>query len=67
MKLKGFFIIFEGLSLKSVKNFFLEGESPTLIKLYLIVYAARFPSHQDTSSDVIWSGADGLNDHKGVD
>ena len=28
---KSFFIIFEGLSLKQIKTFFLEGESPTLI------------------------------------
>ena len=31
MKLKAFFIIFERLSLKQIKKFFLEGESPTLI------------------------------------
>ena len=31
MKLKAFFIIFEGqISLKQIKKFFLEGESPTL-------------------------------------
>ena len=30
MKGKAFFIIFEGLSLKQIKIFFLEGESPTL-------------------------------------
>ena len=30
MKWKAFFIIFEGLSLKQINNFFLEGESPTL-------------------------------------
>ena len=29
---KSFFIIFEGLSLKQIKNFFSEGESPTLNK-----------------------------------
>ena len=28
---KAFFIIFEGLSLKQIKTFFLKGESPTLI------------------------------------
>ena len=32
MKLKVFFIIFEGLSLKQIKNI-MEGESPTLTKL----------------------------------
>ena len=30
MKYKAFCIIFEGLPLKQIKNFFLEGESPTL-------------------------------------
>ena len=30
MKQKAFFIIFEGLSLKQIKQTFLEGESPTL-------------------------------------
>ena len=32
MKLKVFFIIFEGLSLKQIKKIFLEGESEILIK-----------------------------------
>ena len=31
MKQKTFFITFKGLSLKQVKQFFLNGESPTLI------------------------------------
>ena len=32
MKLKAFFIIFKGLSMKQIRQiFFLEGESPTLI------------------------------------
>ena len=30
MKLKAFFIIHKGLSLKQIKHFFLEGKSPTL-------------------------------------
>ena len=30
MKQKAFFIIFKGLSFKQIKNFFLEGDSPTL-------------------------------------
>ena len=30
MKQKVFFVIFEELSLKQIKSFFLEGESPTL-------------------------------------
>ena len=30
MKSKAFFTISEGLSLKQIKKFFLEGESPTL-------------------------------------
>ena len=30
MKKKAFFIIYEGLSLKQIKQIFLEGESPTL-------------------------------------
>ena len=30
MKEKTFLVIFEGLSLKQIKKFFLEGESPTL-------------------------------------
>ena len=29
-KKKAFFIVFEGLSLKQIKQFFLEGENPTL-------------------------------------
>ena len=33
MKLKAFFITFEGLPVKQILAFFLEGESPTLIKL----------------------------------
>ena len=35
LKLKAFFTIFEGLSLKQIINFFLEGESPTLSKIIL--------------------------------
>ena len=31
MKSKAFFIIFEGLSLKQIKNYFSKGESPTLM------------------------------------
>ena len=30
MKKKTFFVIFKGLSLKQIKQIFLEGESPTL-------------------------------------
>ena len=30
MKKKAFFIIFKGLSIKQITQFFLEGESPTL-------------------------------------
>ena len=33
IKLKAFFIIFKGLSLKKTKQIFLEGESPTLKKV----------------------------------
>ena len=32
MKQKSYFIIFKGISLKQIKIFFLESESPTLIK-----------------------------------
>ena len=38
VKWKAFFIIFEGLSLKQIKKFFLEGESPTLISLLMCIY-----------------------------
>ena len=40
MKLKSFFIISKGLSLKQIKQIFLEGESPTLKngKLFLEIY-----------------------------
>ena len=31
MKQKAFLIIFKGLSLKQIKQFFLEGDTPTLI------------------------------------
>ena len=39
IKQKAFFIIFKGLSVKQITQFFLEGESPTLI---LIIFDALF-------------------------
>ena len=42
MKYKLFFITFEGLSLKQKKGFFLEGESPTLIRSKLCNVRTNF-------------------------
>ena len=40
MKLKSFFIISKGLSLKQIKQIFLEGESPTL--KFEILYVGKY-------------------------
>ena len=42
MKLKTFFIIFKGLSLKQIKQLFLEGESPVLNKHFGKGFCLRF-------------------------
>ena len=38
MKGKAFFIIFKGLSMKQITQFFLEGESPTLRIQYRVIF-----------------------------
>ena len=42
MKLKTFFIIFKGLSLKQIKQLFLEGESPALNRHFAKGFCFRF-------------------------
>ena len=42
MKLKALFIIFKGLSIKQIKQGFLEGESPTLRTLILMTWVSFY-------------------------
>ena len=42
MKLKALFIIFKGLSIKQVKQGFLEGDSPTLRTLILMTWVSFY-------------------------
>ena len=46
-KLKVFFIIFTGLSLKQIKQTFLEGETPTLSCLKRLLYFRHYPNFLD--------------------
>ena len=47
MKQKAFFFIFKGLSLKNIKEIFLEGESPTLKCGDAILYKTDFQKIMD--------------------
>ena len=46
MKSKPFFIIVKGLSLRQIKQFFMEGESPTLnVRTYTIIFLGKRMVH----------------------